>query len=167
MSINAGVDPGAALDAASYLQRPAEEYVNDANVEAMWAMKAADDSEVHFNLLCSADPKLLKLCKWDDWIYAKFRTRFPEFPIDEIEVDGLKSSVAKEKWRTFCEEMKSLEDFSFATLLRLNARGEYSDENTILVTRVQFLAIEIARNREGLNDFVYQHSIGLAQLQPS
>jgi len=168
MSIHDGVDAGAALGAASYLKKPAEEYVNDASVETMWAVKAGEDAEIHFNLLCSADPKLLKLSKFDDWIYSKFRLRFPEFKIDEIEVDGLKSSVAKEKWRSFCEEMKALEDFSFATLLRLNAHDEYTDENTILVTRVQFLAIEVARNREGLNDFVYEQSTYMKQdqLQP-
>lgn len=54
--------------------------------------------------------------------------------------------------------MKNLEDFSFGTLLRLSAGEEYSEANTILVTRVQFLAIEIARNREGANDAVYQRS---------
>ncbi|ODM86724.1 Protein PBDC1 [Orchesella cincta] len=159
MSIQDGVDAGAALDAASYLTRPAEEYVNDANVEAMWAVKVAEDSEIHYNLLCSADPKLLKLCKYDDWIYSKFRKQFAKFKIDIVDVDSLKSHIAKEKWRKFCEELKNVEDFSFGTLLRLNAHEEYSEENTILVTRVQFLAIEIARNREGVNDRVYNQYI--------
>ena len=45
-----------------------------------------------------------------------------------------------------------VEDFNFATLLRLDCTGDYSEANTILVTRAQFVAIEIARNREGLND---------------
>jgi hypothetical protein len=35
---------------------------------------------------------------------------------------------------------------------------EYTDENTILVTRIQFLAIEIARNRQGLNDSIYNEN---------
>lgn len=149
-------------------------------------------------LLCSADPKLLKLSKHDDWIYSKFRLRFPDLKIDEIEVDTLKSGTAKEvtltksyrvlsrmsyfftrkrkvsnqvifmqKWRKFCEEMKQLEDFSFGTLLRLKAKEEYSEENTILVTRVQYLAIEIARNREGFNDFVYQTSNKQSNSSPS
>ena len=45
-----------------------------------------------------------------------------------------------------------VEDFNFATLLRLDCTSDYSEANTILVTRAQFVAIEIARNREGLND---------------
>jgi len=167
MSIKDGVDAGTALEAASYLIRPAEEYVNDPNVEAMWAVKAAEDAEIHYNLLCSANPKLLKLCKYDDWIYSQFRTQFPKFQIDIVDVDSLKSSIAKEKWRKFCEEFKKVEDFSFGTLLRLNAHGEYSEENTILVARVQFLAIEVARNREGVNDVIYSKYIKQMDSSPS
>ena len=63
-----------------------------------------------------------------------------------------------------------MEDYNFGTLVRIDARGEYSSENTLLgksersikenfslrfllvsVVRVQFYAIEIARNREGHN----------------
>lgn len=35
--------------------------------------------------------------------------------------------------------------------MRLNSHSDYSEDNTIVVPRAQFLAIEIARNREGLN----------------
>ena len=45
-----------------------------------------------------------------------------------------------------------MEDFSFATLLRLESGDEYSQSNTVVVPRVQFYAIELARNREGHND---------------
>lgn len=38
------------------------------------------------------------------------------------------------------------------TLIRTDASKEFSPENSILVVRIQFLAIEIARNREGFND---------------
>lgn len=34
----------------------------------------------------------------------------------------------------------------------MHPTGDYSPENTTLVPRVQFYAIEIARNRSGLND---------------
>lgn len=43
-------------------------------------------------------------------------------------------------------------DFNFATLMRLNSHLEYSEENSIVVPRAQFVAIEIARNRLGFND---------------
>ena len=45
-----------------------------------------------------------------------------------------------------------MEDFSFATLMRLDSSDEYSQNNTVVVPRVQFYAIELARNREGHND---------------
>lgn len=45
-----------------------------------------------------------------------------------------------------------MEDFSFGTLIRIDSDGEYSEENSMLTTRIQFFAIELARNREGYND---------------
>ena len=44
-----------------------------------------------------------------------------------------------------------VEEYNFGTLLRLDCKEGYSEANTTLVPRVQFLAIEIARNRQGLN----------------
>jgi len=35
--------------------------------------------------------------------------------------------------------------------MRLNSHQDYNEANTIIVLRVQFIAIEIARNRQGLN----------------
>lgn len=70
--------------------------------------------------------------------------------LDEAE---LKSDQSKALWREFCNGHKDLvEDFNFATILRLDPKKDYSPENTTLVPRVQFYAIEIARNRAGLND---------------
>lgn len=45
-----------------------------------------------------------------------------------------------------------MQDYSFGTLLRKDCEGEYTEENSILVPRIQFLAIELARNREGYNN---------------
>lgn len=62
-------------------------------------------------------------------------------------------------WRPFCEQFKEeVEDYSFGTLLRLDCSGEFSEENTTLVPRIQFYAIEIARNREGFNDVIREKS---------
>lgn len=58
----------------------------------------------------------------------------------------------------FCEKFKNIvEDYSFGTLLRADTKGDYREVNTILVPRVQFYAIEIARNRENLNNEVKKH----------
>lgn len=72
-----------------------------------------------------------------------------------INENEIKNSANKARWRMFCEKFKNIvEDYSFGTLLRADTNGDYSEQNTILVPRVQFYAIEIARNREGLNNEV-------------
>ncbi|XP_075223962.1 protein PBDC1 [Lycorma delicatula] len=140
---------------ASLLSRPAEEFDNDPSVEAMWAIKAYEHAEIYFNILCSVDPKILRLTPHDEEIYKAFRVEFPDMKIDKINEDEMKSPEGKEKWRPFCEKFKNVvEDYSFGTLLRANAAGEYSEENSVLVPRIQFYAIELARNREGFNDAV-------------
>ncbi|XP_012264271.2 protein PBDC1 [Athalia rosae] len=137
----------------SVLSRPAEEFENDPSVEAMWAMKAFEHAEIYFNILCSVDPKLLRLTPHDDLIYKTFRESFPDFKVDKINEEDLKSPEGKAKWRPFCEQFKDVvEDYSFGTLVRADCDGEYSEKNSILTSRIQFYAIELARNREGLND---------------
>uniref|UniRef100_A0A672IKJ6 Polysaccharide biosynthesis domain containing 1 n=2 Tax=Salarias fasciatus TaxID=181472 RepID=A0A672IKJ6_SALFA len=149
-----GVEGAAA--AAHALSLPAEAYGNDPRVEVMWAMKAYNHAEVYFNLISSVDPKFLKLTKMDDQIYSSFRESFPELDIKLLQADDLKSEQAKERWRPFCSQFEGLvEDFNYGTLLRLDCEKDYTEENTIFVTRVQFFAVEIARNREGFNNAVF------------
>ena len=50
------------------------------------------------------------------------------------------------------ERWKHLEDYSLGSLLRLDSSKDYSEENTCISVKIQFLAIEIARNRGGFND---------------
>jgi len=139
----------------SVLSRPAEEFENDATVEAMWAMKAFEHAEIYFNILCSVDPKILKLTPHDDVLYKTFREMFPDMKLDVLVEDEIKSPEGKEKWRGFCEKFKEMvEDYSFGTLIRTKVDEEYSENNSFLVPRVQFFAIEIARNREGFNDVI-------------
>ncbi|XP_030764515.1 protein PBDC1-like [Sitophilus oryzae] len=135
------------------LSRPADEFENDQSVEALWAMKAYEHAEIYFNILCSVDPKILRLTPQDDLIYKLFREEFPDLKIDIIIESELKSTKEKAKWRPFCERFKNIvEDYNYGTLLRSDASSDYSEENTMLVTKIQFFAVEIARNREGIND---------------
>lgn len=128
---------------------------NDQTMEQLWAMKAMEHAEIHFNLLCAVDPRLLKLTPKDDLIYNTFRKQFPDFNIEKLVEKDLKDKEAKEKWRPFCKEFEhEIEDYSFATLVRIDSQQDYSEDNTILVTRIQFFAIEIGRNREGYNDSI-------------
>ncbi|EDV40839.1 uncharacterized protein Dana_GF23717 [Drosophila ananassae] len=144
------------MQGASLLSRPAEEFGNDTLVEEMWAAKALEHAEVHFNLLTSVDPSQLKLTPYDDQIYATFRQDFPDLKVGLLSDDILKSAVEKLKWRQFAEKFNKMEDYSYGTLMRADASKEFSPDNSIFVFRVQFLAIEIARNREGLNHEVHK-----------
>ncbi|XP_011502262.1 PREDICTED: protein PBDC1 [Ceratosolen solmsi marchali] len=134
-----------------------ENFENDQSIEAMWVVKAVEHAEIYFNILCSVDPKLLRLTPHDDKIYKTFREFFPDIKVDFINEDELKSEAGKQKWRPFCEQFKySVEDYSFGTLLRSDCNDDYLEENSILTTRIQFYAIELARNREGFNDQLRQ-----------
>lgn len=127
----------------------------------MWAMKAYNHAEVYFNLISSVDPKFLKLTKVDDKIYSSFRESFRELDIKVLNVGDLKSEEAKERWRPFCNQFEGVvQDFNYGTLLRLDCEKDYTEENTVFATRIQFFAVEIARNREGYNDVVYKSKSG-------
>jgi hypothetical protein len=47
-------------------------------------------------ILCSVDPKLLKLTPHDDIIYKTFREEFPFLKVDTVEEDQFKSPKAKQ-----------------------------------------------------------------------
>lgn len=99
------------------------------------------------------DAKYLRLTQIDEAIYKAFREEFPDLDVRIINEDELKSKEGKAKWRPFCERFKdSVEDYSYGTLLRADASRGYDEDNSILVTRIQFYAIELARNFEGIND---------------
>ncbi|XP_017072285.1 protein PBDC1 [Drosophila eugracilis] len=144
------------LQGASLLSRPADEFGNDSLVEEMWASKALEHAEVHFNLITSIHPSQLKLTPYDEQIYSTFRQDFPDLQVGRLTDDILKSATEKLKWRHFAEKFNKMDDYSYGTLMRADASKEFSPDNSIFVFRVQFLAIEIARNREGFNDEVYR-----------
>lgn len=91
---------------------------------------------------------------FDDSIYSAFREMFPNMKIDVLDEENLKSSEAKEIWRKYIEKFDKLDDYAFGTLIRADASKEFSPENSIFVVRIQFLAIEVARNREGCNNSI-------------
>ena len=74
--------------------------------------------------------------------------------VDILDESEMKSNTGKDKWRTFIAKFDKLEDFAFGTLIRSNSALEFSETNSMFVIRIQFLAIEIARNREGFNDHI-------------
>nr|XP_060643433.1 protein PBDC1 [Anolis sagrei ordinatus] len=158
-SLVEALGPREASAVAHALSLPPEAYGNDPRVEAAWAAKAFQHAQVYYNLISSVDPRFLNLTKTDDLIYSEFRKAFPDLKIDLLDEEDLKSDPAKEKWRPFCMQFDGVvEDFNYGTLLRLDCNKEYTEENTIFATRIQFFAIEIARNREGYNCAVYTRS---------
>eukprot|EP00698_Gefionella_okellyi_P003402 TRINITY_DN13181_c0_g1_i1.p1 TRINITY_DN13181_c0_g1~~TRINITY_DN13181_c0_g1_i1.p1 ORF type:complete len:187 (-),score=30.86 TRINITY_DN13181_c0_g1_i1:21-581(-) len=127
---------------------------NDARVEEAWAATAFHHAETYFKLISTvSDPSALKLTQRDNEIYAEFRQRFPTLAVDNLNEEELKSPESKHAWRPFLMEYEGVVDkFNFATLLRLRSGEEYSQDNSTVVPRIQFLVIEIARNREGFNN---------------
>ncbi|TPX41679.1 hypothetical protein SeMB42_g05468 [Synchytrium endobioticum] len=131
----------------------ADNAANHPDIEKQWAVKAMHQAETYFKLLTAVDPLKLKLTRVDDELYADFRSNFPDLDMHKLNVDSdFKSEKAKAKWRDFIIKYeKKVNDYNFGTLLRINADEEYTEENTFFVTRLQFYAVEIARNREGFN----------------
>ena len=102
----------------------------------------------------------LRLTKMDDEIYESFKEAFPEYnPADSLNEDEMKSKAGKEKWRNWINKFeKKIDDFNFGTMIRTRADVEYDQDTTIFGVRMQFYAVEIARNRAGLNDWIYERS---------
>ncbi|NXN78796.1 PBDC1 protein, partial [Bombycilla garrulus] len=84
-------------------------------------------------LISSVEPKFLRLTKVDERIYEEFRGTFRDLRVAVLDPEELKSEPAKAKWRPFCLRFEgAVEDFNYGTLLRLDCRGGYTEENCIL-----------------------------------
>ncbi|KAJ7614123.1 DUF757-domain-containing protein [Roridomyces roridus] len=132
-------------------------------IEKQFAVKAVEQAQTYWNLLEKVQPKELKLTKLDDEIFEETMKTFPELAEDnyakltKLDEEGMKNPEGKERWRLFIESYKKkVKDYNFGSLIRTDARQEYGETNTIFVTRIQFYAIEIARNRLGLNDAAHE-----------
>jgi len=114
-------------------------------------------------LLEKIPPRSLKLTRYDDEIFEHIMREFPDFAAEPhvglvaLDEDWMKSKEGKERWRTFINAYEEkITDFNFGSLIRTDSTKEYSETNTIFVTRIQFYAIEISRNRLGLNDTAHK-----------
>lgn len=139
-------------DIACQLTDDASKYHNDPALEVAWACNAAERASIHMNLLLSCDTRNLSLHKHSRLVYDHFREKFPEMNVEKVSEKELKEEN-KVKWFEFCESVKdSIEEYNLGTLLRIRSNGAYSEENTIVVPKVIYLAIEAARNFEGVNE---------------
>jgi len=133
-----------------------KEAVNHQDIERQFAVKAVLHAQTYWNILEKVKGSELRLTKLDNEIYEHFVRDFPEVDVSKtVDEDAMKSKAGKERWRKFMQEYeKKVEDYNFGTLMRNDAKAEYTEVTTIFVQRMQFYAIEIARNKLGLNDWI-------------
>ncbi|KAI9479023.1 hypothetical protein LPJ78_005491 [Coemansia sp. RSA 989] len=130
----------------------AEDTGNMVEMEMQWAVKAMHHAETYMKLLKAVGPGNFRLCPIEDELYEDFRKNFPDLKIDVLNEEDFKSEMSKAKWREFMNKYEhSIKDYNFGSLLRIDCTGDYTEENTMFAMRTQFLCIEIARNKEGLN----------------
>ncbi|KAF2665238.1 DUF757-domain-containing protein [Microthyrium microscopicum] len=136
----------------------AENADNFEDIEKQFAVKTVQHMMTYWQLLENIPGSKLRLTKFDDEIHEHLKTAFPDFdPAATIDEDKMKSKGGKELWRNFMNEYENkIEDYNFGTMLRSNAKFEYGEKETIFAMRMQFYAIEIARNKLGLNDWIYE-----------
>ncbi|KAI1432787.1 polysaccharide biosynthesis-domain-containing protein [Xylaria sp. CBS 124048] len=136
----------------------AENADNLEDIEKQFAVKAVQHLETYWAILQKVKGSLLRLTKMDNDILEHLKTDFPEFdPAETINEDEMKSKEGKEKWRKFMMVYeKKIDDYNFGTMLRTSPKAKYDQDTTIFVPRMQFYAVEIARNRAGLNDWIYE-----------
>ncbi|KAJ2077078.1 hypothetical protein H4R24_005340 [Coemansia sp. RSA 988] len=135
----------------------AEETGNMAEMEMQWAVKAMHHAETYMKLLRSVGPGKFRLCPIEDELYKDFRKNFPTLNIAHLDADDFKTEASKAKWREFINKYENrITDFNFGSLVRIDCKGDYTEENSMFAMRTQFLCIEIARNKEGLNKEITQ-----------
>lgn len=167
-----------------------EEATNFEEIEQQWSVVTVEHLEAYQKLMTSFPPSQLRLTKVDSEIHADFLSTFPELaplphpsedskitqeeyekslgPLTKLDENEMKSKHGKEKWRNFIMKYEKLvPDYNFGTILRQDATREYAEDNSILVTRTQFLAIEISRNRAGINDKLYHEAQAAKKAQSS
>lgn len=132
-------------------------------MEKQFAVKAVQHMTVYWSILEKLPGSKLRLTRLDDEIYEHFKKEFPDFdPAEELNEDSMKSKEGKEKWRNFAmvyeKGDQKIEDYNFGTMLRKSPKTEYGEKETMFAVRMQFFAIEIARNRAGLNDWIYEQA---------
>jgi hypothetical protein len=132
-------------------------------MEKQFAVKAVQHMMTYWSILEKMPGSKLRLTRMDDDILAHLHADFPEFdPGATINEDEMKSPAGKERWRKFVmayeKGEKKVEDYNFGTMLRKSSKTEYGEKETMLALRMQFYAVEIARNRAGLNDWIYEQA---------
>jgi Polysaccharide biosynthesis len=160
-----GFDPEKADNFEDVCPRPFRIYtrLTSMQMEKQFAVKAVQHMMTYWSILEKMPGSKLRLTRMDDDILAHLHADFPEFdPAATIDEDEMKSPANKERWRKFMmvyeKGEKKVENFNFGTMLRRSPKTEYGEKETMFALRMQFYAVEIARNRAGLNDWIYEQA---------
>ena len=129
-------------------------------MEKQFAVKAVQHMSTYWGILEKMPGSKLRLTRMDDEILEHLHKDFPDFdPAQPLDEDKMKIKEGKDQWRNFVNVYekgdKKVEDFNFGTMLRLSPKTEYGEKETMFAVRMQFYAIEIARNKAGLNDWIF------------
>ena len=108
--------------------------------------------------------------KWPDTqpgdalLLLHFRKTFPSLSVGMLSEWDLKNDMVKQTWRRFLNSHETwaqargvpmVEEWNSITLLRGESSGSYDEQNNVMIVpRLQFRCIELAREDEGLNDDV-------------
>ncbi|KAF5665158.1 putative DUF757 domain-containing protein [Fusarium heterosporum] len=138
----------------------AENAQNNEDIEKQFAVKVVQHMQTYWSILERVKGSSLRLTKIDDEIMEHLKEAFPEFdPAAKVDENEMKSKSGKDRWRDFMMKYeKKVDDYNFGTMVRDSAKVEYEEDTTIFVPRMQFYALEIARNRAGLNDWIYEQA---------
>eukprot|EP01043_Picozoa_sp_COSAG02_P018008 COSAG02_NODE_829_length_16689_cov_16.659433_5_plen_1004_part_00 len=149
------------------------EVVNDPGVERVGSAETWRVCEKHWKeLTATTDPRSLVLsddANQDRRLYNVFRSQFG-LDVRHITWADLHNDFEMDKWRAVlsaCEGRVRWHNMMY--LLRADANKSYVEQKDdkgpdghsdglLLVPRIQWLMIEIARNREGLNDGLHLHA---------
>ena len=85
------------LSICEQLTRPAEEFVNDAEIEAAWASTTIQHMEAYYKLIktINTDKHVIRLSKDDELLYQSFIETFPNLNCENLSEDDLKSPEGK------------------------------------------------------------------------
>lgn len=148
------------------------EVVNDPGVERVGSAETWRVCEKHWKQLTStAEPSTLVLsadAKEDRHLYNVFRSQFG-LDVRRIAWADLHNDFEMAKWRAVLSACEGrVQWYNMMYLLRADASKSYVEQKDekgpdghsdglLLVPRIQWLMIEIARNREGVNDGLHLH----------
>mgnify|MGYP002718381497 CR=1 FL=1 len=75
------------------LCRPAEEFVNDPNIEIAWMSTAIRHMEAYYKLITSIKTSdVIRLTPNDNYIYEEFRKQFPDLKVESLTEEMIKSN---------------------------------------------------------------------------